>query len=322
MLYRLSVAKPLQEAVPAIAGDQLDAAISRLKSADHNSKAVHSARKHFKRARALLALVAPVARGKNAKASQKLIASAARKLSASRDARVAIGAAAVLEKDCDAGNNASAFTDLTSFLIARRDRVEEKLNAVGLGEVLGELEKAKASLKKIDLRGAIMGDLLDSACATYRLGRRAMKTALTNCEGEAIHDWRKLTQRHWRHTLILKESWPKEAKARIAQARQLSEILGQHNDLAVVRETILANRVALRSPADVTVLCHCIEEKQRKLLRQAASRGERLYAEKPKAFARRLGANSKAPSARAHTGKPGRLGEKPAQLPSRQPSPK
>ncbi len=318
MLYRLSVVKPLQEAVPAIAADQLDAAILRLKSADHDVKAVHSARKHFKRARALLDLVAPAARGKKAKDSQKLIAAAARMLSASRDARVAIGAAAVLEKDCSARKNASAFSDLTSFLIARRDRTEEKFSSAGLGAVLGELEKAKASLKKIDLRDAKMGDLLDSACATYRLGRRAMKTALTNRKDEAMHDWRKLTQRHWRHTLLLKELWPKEAKARTALARHLSEILGQYNDLAVVQETILANRVAFRSPADVNELCQCIEEKQRKLLRQAASSGERLYAEKPKAFARRLGAYSKVLSARAPAKKSARNRPKPtAQVPLR-----
>ncbi|MFY9641062.1 MAG: CHAD domain-containing protein [Rhodomicrobium sp.] len=310
MLYRLSVAKPLQEAVPAIAADQLEAAISRLKSADHDSKAFHSARKHFKRARALLGLAAPAARGKNAKASQKLIASAARMLSASRDARVAIGAAEGLEKDCSAGGNASAFTDLTAFLIARRDRTEEKLNSVGLEQVLGELEKAKASLKRIDLGGAHMGDLLRSACATYRLARRAMRKALTNPEDEPMHDWRKLTQQHWRHTLLLKESWPKEAKGRTALARQLSEILGQYNDLAVVRETVLTNSAAFRSPADVAVVCQCIEKKQRKLLRQAASSGERLYAEKPKAFARRVETYSKELITRMLAQKRGRDPEK------------
>lgn len=317
MLYRLSVAKPLQEAVPAIAADQLDAAIARLKSADHDDKAVHSARKHFKRARALLGLVAPAAHGKKAKDCQKFIASAARMLSASRDARVAIGAAAVLEKDCSAHENASAFADLTSFLVARRDRTEEKFSNAGLGEVLGELEKAKASLKKIDLRDARMGDLLDSACATYRLGRRTMKTALANRQDKVMHDWRKLTQRHWRHTLLLKELWPKEAKARTALARQLSEILGQYNDLAVVREAILANTAAFRSPADVKGLCQCIDEKQAKLLRQAASSGARLYAEKSKAFARRLGAYSKALGTRVPAAKAGGNRKQAARAPSR-----
>jgi len=304
MHYRLSVAKPLQEAVPAIAADQLDAAIARLKSADHDNTAVHSARKHFKRARALLGLVAPAERGKNAQASQKLIASAAHMLSASRDAQVAIGAAGILEKDFSAGNNASAFFDLTSFLAARRDRAEEKFNSAGLGEVLSELEKAKASLKKIDLRAATMGDLLGCACATYRLGRRAMKKALTSREDEAAHDWRKLTQRHWRHMLLLKDWWPKEAKARIALARRLSEILGQHNDLAVVQKTILANRVAFRSRADVKLLCRCIEKKQQELLRQAALRGERLYAEKPKAFARLLACPHSVKTARTPEARP------------------
>jgi CHAD domain-containing protein len=288
MHYRLSAGKPLQEAVPAIAADQLDAAIARLKSAGHDHTAVHTARKHFKRARALLGLVAPAARGNKIKASQKLIASAARMLASSRDAQVAIAAAEALTKDFGAGRNARTFSDLTSFLVARRDRVEEKLSHAGLEPVLKNLEKAKRSLSRLDLRGIKMGDLLESACATYRQGRHSMKDALDTGAGEAVHDWRKLAQRHWRHMLLLKDAWPKEAKARIALARRLSGILGQHNDLAVMREIILTNRIVFRSPDDVKMLCGCIDKKQTQLLSEAASQGERLYAEKPKAFGKRL----------------------------------
>ncbi len=288
MHYRLSMAKPLRDAVPAIVAGELGAANEHLKSADRDHAAIHSARKHFKKVRALLLLVEPAERGNKAKTTQKLIASVARSLASSRDAHVAIGAAEALEKSCEGVSNGRAFSDLTSFLRARRDRVEENLNHAGLGTVLQELEKAKASLEKLDLRGAKIGDLLDSASATYGKGRHAMKAALKAGDGKTLHDWRKLVQRHWRQTLLLKDVWPKEAKARIALARLLSEVLGQHNDLTVLHETILTNRIVFRSPGDVRMLCRCIEKKQEQLVSEAASLGGRLYSEKAKPFAKRL----------------------------------
>jgi CHAD domain len=291
MRYRLSIAKPLQKAIPEIVASQLDAAIARLDTADGDSAAVHAARKHFKRTRALLSLVEPVADGTAAKTGRKRLARAARKLAASRDAQVAVNTAEALEKECGTGAPARAFSDLISFLKARRDRAEEQLDAASREIVTGELKRIKTGLLKLGLRHAAMSDLLVSAAKTYRAGRRAMRAALKAGEGEPLHEWRKLAQRHWRHTLLLKDVWPEEAKARVVAARKLCDLLGLHNDLTVMYETIHANKVVFRGPSDVKMLCDCIEAKQKRLLKKAASQGSRLYAEKPKAFARRLRAH-------------------------------
>jgi CHAD domain-containing protein len=289
--YRLSMAQPLQKAIPAIAAAELDAAIARLDKANAGPEAVHAARKHFKRTRALLSLVEPAASGTAARTGRKRLARTARKLAASRDAQVAVDTAKDLEKDYGTGAAAQAFSDWIAFLKARRDRVEEKLDAGNRKVVTGELKKIKASLLKLGLNGAAMTDLLASASKTYRAGRRAMKAALKAGGGEALHEWRKLAQRHWRHTLLLKEVWPQEAKSRVALARRLCDLLGQYNDLTVMHETVHGNKVVFRSPSDAKMLCHCIGAKQKRLLKKAASRGSRLYAEKPKAFARRFRAH-------------------------------
>jgi CHAD domain-containing protein len=289
--YRLSVAQPLQKAIPEIAAAELDAAIARLKTANGDPAAVHAARKHFKRTRALLSLVEPAAQGTAARAGRKRLARTARKLASSRDAQVAVNTAEALKKEYGTGAPARAFSDLISFLKDRRDRVEEGLDTSSRKTVTDELRMIKASLLKLGLRGAAISDLLASASKTYRAGRRAMKDALKAGGGEPLHEWRKLAQRHWRHTLLLKDVWPEEAKARTALARRLCDLLGQHNDLTVMQETILANKVIFRSPGDVKMVCDCIEAKQKRLLKKAASRGSRLYAEKPKAFAQRLRAH-------------------------------
>jgi CHAD domain-containing protein len=289
--YRLSIAQPLQEAIPEIAAAELDAAIARLNTADGDPADVHAARKHFKRTRALLSLIEPAAHGSAARTGRKRLARAARKLAASRDAKVAIDTAEALEREYGTDAPSRAFSDLISFLKARRDRVEEQLNAGSRKLVVGELKKIKASLLKLGLHGAAMSDLLASASKTYRAGRRAMKAALKAGGGEPLHEWRKLAQRHWRQTLLLKNIWPEEAKSRIALARRLCDLLGLYNDLTVMSETVRENKVIFRGPSDVKVLFDCIEAKQKRLLKKAASRGSRLYAEKPKAFARRLRAH-------------------------------
>jgi hypothetical protein len=290
MRYRLSMAQPLQKAIPEIIAAQLDAAIACL-TANGGPADVHAARKHFKRTRALLSLVEPAAEGNAAKAGRKRLARTARKLAASRDAQVALSTAEALEMEYGTGAPARAFSDLISFLKARRDRVEEQLHAGSRKVVIDELKKIKASLLKLGLRQVAVSDLLTSASKAYRAGRRAKKRALKAGGGEPLHEWRKLAQRHWRHTLLLKDAWPAEAKDRAALARKLCDLLGEHNDLTVMRETILANRVIFRSASDMEMVCDCIAAKQKRLLKKAASRGDRLYAEKPKAFARRLKAH-------------------------------
>jgi CHAD domain-containing protein len=288
MRYRLSMAQPLQKAIPEIIAAQLDAAIARLNSTSGDPGGVHAARKHFKRTRALLSLVEPAVHGSAAKTGRKRLARAAQKLAGSRDAQVAVGTAETLEKEYGTGARARAFVDLISFLKARRDRAEEQLDAASRKTVIDELRKIKASLLKLGLRQVAMSDVLASASKTFRAGRRVMKAALKSGGGEPLHEWRKLAQRHWRHMLLLKDAWPQETKDRAALARKLSDLLGQYNDLTVMRETIHANKVIFRNSSDVEMVCDCLNTKQKWLLKKAASRGGRLYAEKPKAFARRL----------------------------------
>ncbi len=288
MDFRLSMSQPLKEAVPAIAASQLDAAIERLRSWDHDDTAIHEARKHFKRTRALLGLISPIAGGKKAKTSGKLIASAAKMLSANRDAQVVRAAAESLLEDLIDRGGAKAYADLISLLRARRDRVVEKFNESDVQRVIEEVERAKASVTGLDLGRASMGSLIESAANTYRQGRRAMKAALKAGEEEPFHEWRKLTQRHWRQMMLLYETDPKEAAKRIKLAQFVSDHLGLHHDLSLLREIILSNSMAFSHPNDVKMLCRSIDKRQAALLKQASRRGRRLYQMKPKVFAKRL----------------------------------
>jgi len=288
--YILNLAEPLNQAVPSIASEQLDAALARLTSADQDESAIHAARRHFKRTRALLELVKRVDKGPATRNAHKLLSSAGKMLSESRDAQVAVDAAETLRQDFADGSNDRLFDDLESWLRERHRQAQQQAASETIRNAIEEIAKAKASLSTLDFGDAAVKDLLASASHTYKRGRRAMKTALASEDSEDIHEWRKQAQRHWRQTALLKMAWPKDADARAKLAKKLSDALGLHHDLAVLRDMIMENRAVFRSPADVKALCSFIERKQDDILKDAEKRGERLYAEKPKAFHARLAA--------------------------------
>lgn len=288
MAYRLSVAKPLERTIPAIVSEQIDEAIANLESIANNDKAVHAARRNFKRIRALLDLVKDESPGKTGKAGQKRFASIARKLAGARDAQIAYQAAAALEKKYGSAETAAVFADVKSWLQARRDRQEQRLGANAVDAVLVQLREVRADFDTFELQRTKIEDLLKAVRQTYRGGRAAKQIALESGEETAIHDWRKLVQRHWRHMVLFRNAWKAEIKARIALASELSDVLGTHHDLTVLRDAIIIDGTAVISQDGAQILCRFIEKKQRRLARKAAILGERLFAEKPKAFLKRL----------------------------------
>jgi hypothetical protein len=71
------------------------------------------------------------------------------------------------------------------------------------------------------------------------------------------------------------------------RAHDLSDLLGDHHDLAVLREDA-EGRAGLLRRETIDSLDELIEQRQTELLDDALAVGEELYAEKPKKFAARI----------------------------------
>jgi hypothetical protein len=85
---------------------------------------------------------------------------------------------------------------------------------------------------------------------------------------------------------IVGEVWPEPIETTAAQAHELAALLGEHHDLAVLAEDLSKRREV----GERRAFRAAIERRQEELLECALGIGRRLYAEKPKAFGRRLGA--------------------------------
>jgi CHAD domain-containing protein len=124
--------------------------------------------------------------------------------------------------------------------------------------------------------------------AGYREGRRCFVKAYALGDDETFHDWRKAMQRHWRHLQLVSPAWPEALRPRIALAQELSQLLGDDHDLAVLREWISTRGKTLLDEDEIAELQTLCRKRQSELRRLAKGRGRRLFGEKPKAFRRRI----------------------------------
>jgi chromosome segregation ATPase len=119
----------------------------------------------------------------------------------------------------------------------------------------------------------------------YRRGSDRFQDVRDDPSDEAVHEWRKRVKDLWYDLRVLRNVWPGEMKATADEAHDLSDLLGDHHDLAVLIET--ANASAPDDP-EVAALETLARRRQQELLADALPLGERLYAEKPKRFAGRV----------------------------------
>ena len=119
----------------------------------------------------------------------------------------------------------------------------------------------------------------------YRKGRKALRTVRGDPPAEAVHEWRKRVKDLWYHLRLLHEVWPATMKGAADEAHALSDLLGDHHDL-----TVLIDDAREQAPDDpgLPELIALAERRQAELLAEALPMGERLYAEKPRLFGRRV----------------------------------
>jgi CHAD domain-containing protein len=293
MAYRLSIDDDLPGSVRACAREQLEGAVAQLERvAEDPVDAVHEARKHLKKTRALLRLVRPALGTKAYRRENDALREAGLALSGARDADVLVETAEQLAERFAGRLPEEAFAELRAALAthAAGGVAGTGASAAHVATVADALRDAVERVDEWPLDGADWGDALDGIARAYARGRAAFAVARRQPTPEHLHEWRKRAKDLWYHQRLLREVWPAVMKAQADEAHALTELLGDDHDLAV-----LAARLRDPAPlapavdADRDALLALVDERSAELRTAATRLGRRVYAERPKAFGRRLG---------------------------------
>lgn len=289
MPYRLENGESVRDGVRRCSREQLDSAVEELTDGVKADpvEAIHEARKALKKQRSLLRVARSAFVPDQRRREAAIFREAARSLGGARDADVMIESLDDLSERFASTEARLTFAAARAHLEAQRDEERERAGESGFAGAVGiELRTARRRVDEWALRRdgwpAISGGLERS----YRRGRRAFKRARADPTGPRLHDWRKRAKDLWYHYRLLRPLSESTMRAQADEAHRLSELLGDDHDLWVLREALTG--MADDIVADLDPVLEILDHRRSRLQSEALLLGERIYAERPKAFRRRL----------------------------------
>ncbi len=251
-----------------------------------DAEAVHDLRKALKRWRALLRLLGrPL--GEPADQMRTEARELMRALSGARDAQSALDALNDLRKS-DVPFPDTSMKTTVARMTAIRDAAEKTAFTKEMRDRLSRyLDYATLSLERWPLKAIDFDTVADGLISTYRRARQLVPDSFPDADAEHLHDLRRRVVEH-RHQMDLFEPlWPRLGQVWAEEAQRLRNRLGACQDLAV-----LTNFTAPHQPLAPwrSRLLPMIEARRASHLKAAARLAGRLFAEKPKAFRRRIAA--------------------------------
>jgi CHAD domain-containing protein len=287
MGYKLDLGEAPADAVRATAREQLEdgAAVLRDDHDDDPVGAVHQARKNVKKSRAILRLVRSDLGNKTYRRENRALRDAARTVANVRDADVMVETVEALHERF-AGRVPKAEFDRVRRALQKDARSSRGERNGDLGaDLIDALQAAAARVEDWPIDGSGWSVARKGVATAYKRGRKAFAVADSDPTTETLHEWRKRVKDLWYHQRLLKPAWPDVLGAQADAAHELSDLLGDEHDLAVLAERLEDDAFA----GDIDAILDLIDERRAELLAQIRALGRRVYAEKPKAFTRRIG---------------------------------
>lgn len=295
MSYRLELDESIPDGIRRIVYEQIDKAIASLTQSTKADlpKAVHNVRKRFKKIRAVIRLVRDELGKDLYHQENACYRDAGRQLSAVRDAQVRIETLDSLVDHFGETVDETGFTELREALEARYDATRKHMvqEEEAIATVIATLKSARERVADWPLQNH-WSALAPGLKRVYERGYEALATAETKPTSEHWHDWRKRVKYLWYHVRILKNVWPSMMSELADQLKDLADDLGDDHDLAVLRQFILEQPQRLEDHSSehhqLSAVIALGDRRQMELQQSAQQLGHRLYAEKPKAFMKRM----------------------------------
>lgn len=296
MPFRFKLDEPIEKGFRRIGAEQIERARRQVSAGVDAATEIHEARKALKRVRALLRI------GRNGLGEAVFQAENARfreiaaHLAPARDRHVLLQTLAALAATAPPAAKGA----VARFQQAIAARPEAEPETVDRARIAGELDRALSRFKRLRLVPHEFATVLSGLTRSYRRARKSFAAAYRSGEDEAFHTWRKGVQAYWRHMALVSSAWPDHFDANVAAARELSQLLGEDHDLALLTLALAHLAPGALSDADTATLEKLVQKRQQHLRMAASPRGDLLFSEKPEAVRRRIGALWQAGTAKRH----------------------
>ena len=287
MAYQFKPDQPIDDEVRRVADKQLTLALEHLGAIGNLKKdaAVHEARRHVKKVRALIRLVGP-ALGTSYRKSNKALRRVNRLLSPIADGEAVLDTLTRLEKRSTA-ELSTAVGALRDALMARRAAIDRRAKADRvLRSCTSALKAARARVRGWRLRHrghrAVTGGLRQ----TVRAARRGMARAIAHPTADNYHAWRRRVKDHWFQLRLLEPRCGGELVAHQRMLEALDGHLGEYHN-CVLLQSVLAKETSL-GRLDTARLLRELRRYQAELRADASRVAADIYGERPRHFVRRV----------------------------------
>lgn len=271
------------DALQALASTELNFAVAQLQQPDPDQqRAVHQCRRAIKRMRALVRIGHAVP-GAKLRGIDRCLRDAGRTLAAARDAAES---GKTLKKLIIRNPKLSSLKGMKQFRepAGRVDLPKKK--------TVKRLEQARVALPHLFADGErwTFGNVMAGVELTYAAAADCMSKFSEKPNAEGAHSWRKCVQRLVNQVRIVSTVFPGEQELSTHALRRLANVLGEHNDLAVLRSRLKSMRRELPKKTRETVH-EAAKCRQRGLREQALAIGKEAFQQNPKQFRKSLEKN-------------------------------
>lgn len=290
MKFRLATQRPIKKEIRRVAIELIDDTLEQMAREDVDPHTVvHEVRKDCKKIRSLLRIVRPQFPATYRKENRNF-RDAVAGLSDLRDAEAVIECYDALVAHFENEVDRAELGPIRAALTRNKTKAEADAGDPGvrLGEFRDSMLAARSRVKKWQLADKDFAAIGPGLTKTYRSARKAMRQACAQPTVEALHEWRKRSKDLRYHSHLLQNTWKPVVKAWRLQVRELSDYLGDDHDLAVLRERLESGAAGSPDSRRVQVVLGLIDRRSVELRARSRTLGQRIYAEKPKAFRARM----------------------------------
>ena len=285
MSYKLRSEERLGDGLRRISCEQIEAAL-HASTTEGNGKnsPVHETRKHLKKARAALRLVAHEVDPDLFKKETHRLRDAARLVSEIRDAEVRLQTVKQLRELVQGKKRAANFREAEELLAFELDSFQAAFSDWGQ-EARVKLSTAQERIAQWSLADLSCKQIRRIVQKSYKRGRRALRRAIEKPRPKNFHAFRKRAKELWYQMRIIEPLHPAIFKELSDHLKTLGQHLGQAHDLAFLNErlsTIVSGNRGRR------ILSGLIDGRRKELQRISVALGKRFYAEPARVFSARI----------------------------------